>query len=75
MLAWIEADGPEDGIAIAAQHVLRAFARRLPGFTASSPRFLHDNFLDFDATIIESDNTFHCRVGRPGPVPSQRTRK
>jgi hypothetical protein len=65
MLAWLEPTGPEDGIAIAAQHVLRAFARRLPGFTASSPRFLFDNFLDFDATIIESDDTFHCRVGRP----------
>jgi hypothetical protein len=52
-------------LTIAAQHVLRAFARRLPGFGESSPRFLYDSFLDFDATVMESDGTFHCRVGRP----------
>ena len=52
-------------LALAAQHVLRAFARRLPGFAESSPRFLYDSFLDFDATIIDSEDTFHCRVGRP----------
>ncbi len=68
MLAWLAPDlgsPAELALALAAQHVLRAFARRLPGFAESSPRFLYDSFLDFDATIIESDDTFHCRVGRP----------
>jgi hypothetical protein len=68
MLAWLAPDlaSPADvALALAAQHVLRAFARRLPGFAESSPRFLYDSFLDFDATIIASEDTFHCRVGRP----------
>ena len=62
VLAWLD---PADALTIAAQHVLRAFARRLPGFAESSPQFLYDSFLDFDATVIESDDAFHCRVGRP----------
>ena len=62
--AWLGAD-IESPWALAAQHVLRAFARRLPGFAESSPQFLYDNFLDFDATILDGDDTFHCRVGRP----------
>jgi hypothetical protein len=67
VLHWLApADSPvELALAQAAQHVLRGFARRLPGFADSSPRFLHDSFLDFDATILQSDDTFHCRVGRP----------
>jgi hypothetical protein len=68
MLAWLAPDlaSPADvAVALAAQHVLRAFARRLPGFAESSPRFLYGSFLDFDATIIPSEDTFHCRVGRP----------
>jgi len=55
----------ELALALAAQQVLRAFARRLPGFSESSPRHLYDNFLDFDATAVENDGVFHCRVGRP----------
>jgi hypothetical protein len=66
MLAWLLPDSDvELALALAAQQVLRAFARRLPGFAESTPRFLYDSFLDFDATVIESDGTFHCRVGRP----------
>jgi hypothetical protein len=68
VLAWLGSDlgsPPDLALALAAQHVLRAFARRLPGFADSSPRFLYASFLDFDATIIDSDDTFHCRVGRP----------
>ena len=68
MLAWLGADleAPADlALALAAQHVLRAFARRLPGFAESSPRFLYDSFLDFDATILDAGDAFHCRVGRP----------
>lgn len=68
VLAWLDPDlaSPADvALALAAQQVLRGFARRLPGFAESSPRFLYDSFLDFDATIIASEDTFHCRVGRP----------
>ncbi|MEP6859869.1 MAG: hypothetical protein ABJE66_04575 [Deltaproteobacteria bacterium] len=67
-LAWLDPDlasPTEVALTLAAQHVLRAFARRLPGFADSSPRFLYDSFLDFDATIVDSEDTFHCRVGRP----------
>ncbi len=55
----------ERGLALAAQHLLRAFARRLPGFADSSPRHLWANFLDFDASVVESGRRFRCRVGRP----------
>ncbi|MEO6775559.1 MAG: hypothetical protein ABI467_21540, partial [Kofleriaceae bacterium] len=68
MLAWLALDlaSPADvALALAAQHVLRAFARRLPGFADSSPRFLYNGFLDFDATILEGEDAFHCRMGRP----------
>jgi hypothetical protein len=68
MLAWLAPDlasPSEVALALAGQHVLRAFARRLPGFAESSPRFLYDSFLDFDATVVEVDDAFHCRVGRP----------
>ncbi|MEJ7598233.1 MAG: hypothetical protein WKG01_10015 [Kofleriaceae bacterium] len=68
MLAWLDPDLENTGdvaFTIAAQHVLRAFARRLPGFASSSPQFLFDSFLAFDATIVEREGTFHCRVGRP----------
>ncbi len=68
MLAWLQPDVTAPaGVAwtLAAQQVLRAFARRLPGFAESSPQFLYDSFLDFDATVLDGDDTFHCRVGRP----------
>jgi hypothetical protein len=67
-LSWLAPaldDPAELALTLAAQHVLRAFARRLPGFAESTPRFLFDSFLDFDATIIATDDAFHCRVGRP----------
>ena len=59
------APAAEPALAVAAQQTLLAFARRLPGFAESSPRFLYDSFLDFDATVVESDGRFHCRTGRP----------
>jgi hypothetical protein len=67
-LAWLGPDlaSPIDrALTACAQQVLRAFARRLPGFSGSSLSFLYDSFLDFDATVLEADGTFHCRVGRP----------
>jgi len=68
MLAWLDPDlgsSAEIALALAAQHVLRAFARRLPGFSESSPQFLYNGFLEFDATIVDSADAFLCRVGRP----------
>src|SRR6185503_9252665 len=67
-LAWLGPDlaSPIDrALTACAQQVLRAFARRLPGFSGSSLSFLYDSFLDFDATVLEAGGTFHCRVGRP----------
>ena len=67
-LAWLGADAAspiERVLAAGAQQVMRAFARRLPGFAGSSLPFLYDSFLDFDATVLESEGTFHCRIGRP----------
>jgi hypothetical protein len=64
MLDWLGRDD-ELGLTLAAQQVLRAFARRLPGFAESSPRFLFDSFLDFDATVLAEGDAFHARVGRP----------
>jgi hypothetical protein len=66
-LAWLGPDlaAPIDrALTACAQQVLRAFARRLPGFSGSSLSFLYDSFLDFDAMVLEADGTFHCRVGR-----------
>ena len=59
-LSWFGAD-----LALAAHHVLRRFARRLPGFSESSPRFLYENFLAFPATIEHGQDVIVCRMGRP----------
>jgi hypothetical protein len=52
-------------LTLAAQHVLRAFARRLPGFSESSPAYLYENFLAFPATVEETAVRLVCRTGRP----------
>lgn len=45
--------------------VLRAFARRLPGFADSSADHLRRNFLDFPATIEDDSDRVVARCGRP----------
>ncbi len=59
-LSWFGED-----LALAAHHVLRRFARRLPGFSESSPRFLYENFLAFSATVEHGHDAIVCRMGRP----------
>jgi hypothetical protein len=61
-------NAPTEGelaIGLAAQHALRGFARRLPGFSESSPAYLYDNFLDFEASLEEAETRRICRIGRP----------
>jgi hypothetical protein len=45
--------------------LLRAFARRLPGFAASSPAYLARNFLDVRASVEEQTAGRIVRLGRP----------
>jgi hypothetical protein len=52
-------------ILVAAQQVLRGFARRLPGFDESSPAYLYDNFLAFASTVEVRNGRTICRTGRP----------
>ena len=52
-------------LALAAHHVMRGFARRLPGFSESSPAFLYENFLAFSATVEQTRAAIVCRMGRP----------
>ena len=53
-------------VAMAAQHTLRLFSRRLPGFSRSSLDYLARNFLDVAATLTESeDGRRLVRLGRP----------
>jgi hypothetical protein len=60
--------GPDDldrALTLAAQPVMRGFARRLPEFAESSPGYLYDSFLACDATVEESHAGRVCRLGRP----------
>jgi hypothetical protein len=50
---------------VAAQHVLRAFAWRLPDFANSSLMYLATNFLDFSATVETESDRHIVRLGRP----------
>jgi len=50
---------------VAAQHVLRAFAWRLPGFAESSLTYLATNFLDFSASVETEPDRHIVRLGRP----------
>jgi hypothetical protein len=52
-------------LTVAAQQVLRGFARRLPGFAESSPGHVYACFLDFEATIEASEARLACHLGRP----------
>lgn len=52
-------------LARAAHHVMRRFARRLPGFSESSARFLYENFLAFPAIVEDTRSGLVCRMGRP----------
>ena len=50
---------------VAAQGLLRAFARRLTGFAGSGLGYLYANFLDFPASLEEEMTRRVVRVGRP----------
>jgi hypothetical protein len=52
-------------LSVAAQHVLRAFAWRLPGFAESNLRYLAVNFLNFPAGVEEEVSRRVVYVGRP----------
>ena len=52
-------------LAVAAQQVLRAFARRFPGFAGSSQPYLFANLLDVSATLQEEPDRRLVRIGRP----------
>lgn len=52
-------------LAMAAQNVLRLFARRLTGFTRSSLTYLHSNFLDCSAAVEETAEQRVVCLGRP----------
>jgi hypothetical protein len=56
---------PDEPARSFAHDVLRGFARRLPGFVDSSPEYLYDNFLDFEATVEETGTRRICRMGHP----------
>lgn len=51
-------------IAIAAQHILRGLAWRLPGFGYSTLPHLFRNFLDFPATVEDEAGRVVVRTGR-----------
>lgn len=50
---------------VAAQHVMRAFAWRLPGFAHSGLPYLHRNFLDFAGSVEIEPARRVVRLGRP----------
>jgi hypothetical protein len=52
-------------LTVAAQQLLREFARRLPGFAGSNLPYLSRNFLAFGASIEEDDTRRIVRIGRP----------
>lgn len=52
-------------LSVAAQHVMRAFAWRLPGFAESNLPYLAGNFLDFAGSLEEEAARRVVRLGRP----------
>ena len=48
-----------------AQHLLRNFARKLPGFSTSGPAYIYSNFLHFSATLEDEPTRRVVTVGRP----------
>jgi hypothetical protein len=55
----------DDALSFAAQHLLRAFAWRLPGFAESSFSYLSANFLSFSASLEDEASRRVVYVGRP----------
>jgi hypothetical protein len=49
----------------AADQVLAAFARRLPGFAGSSPEYLRRNFLSCTATAVFAPDAIRATLSRP----------
>jgi hypothetical protein len=52
-------------LSVAAQHVLRNFAGRLPGFCESNLPYLSSNFLDFPASLEEETTRRVVRLSSP----------
>ena len=52
-------------LSIAAQHLLRGIAWRLPGFARSNLPYLSRNFLEFTANVEEEPARRVVRLGRP----------
>jgi hypothetical protein len=52
-------------LSVAAQHLLRGIAWRVPGFAQSNLPYLSRNFLDFTASIEEEPTRRVVRLGRP----------
>jgi hypothetical protein len=50
---------------VAAQNLLRNFARKLPGFSTSGFAYLYSNFLDFPATLEDEPTRRVITLGRP----------
>jgi len=53
------------GLSVAAQHLLRTFAWRLPGFAESNLSYLSRNFLEFAGSLEEESGRRVVRLGRP----------
>lgn len=52
-------------LSVAAQHLLRTFAWRLPGFAESNLPYLSHNFLEFAGSLEEEPARRVVRLGRP----------
>jgi hypothetical protein len=52
-------------LSIVAQNLLRAFSRRLPGFSNSGFPYLYANFLDFPARLEKESDRRVVSLGRP----------
>jgi hypothetical protein len=64
--AEIRGPSPVDlALSVVAQNLLRAFARRLPGFSHSGLPYLYANFLDFPASLKEESERRAVSLGQP----------
>jgi hypothetical protein len=61
---WLASVGGAASVIAAAEHVLADFARRLPGFAASSPAYLRRNFLDLRASLTPELRRYVVRLER-----------
>lgn len=52
-------------LAVLSESLLRGLAQRLPGFSRSSPSYLWDNFLNFDALVRLEDERMVVECGKP----------